>query len=212
MARARSGSPVQPGDSRRDKDESSVRTFLRGVVEEVGAARSAHLPREVTPEDPRVSRLSHDLYEQWERAMTAWWDQALASPSFLGAMGRGLATQAGARGAYERKVDAQMERLHLPTRKDLVRVTRIATLLEEKVLAQEDRLVELQDALAVARREVVQARIEAAEARIELRDTLAAVQQELAALRAEGRSAPASPSPTVTPPRRPRTGTHSGEA
>ena len=183
MGRARSSSPVLPADSRRETEGASVRSFLRGVVEEVGATRTAHLPREVAPEDPRVGRLSQDLYEQWERAMTSWWDQALASPGFLGTLGRGLAAQSGARGAYERKVDAQMERMHLPTRKDLVRVTRIATLLEEKVLAQEDRLVELQDDLAAARREVVQARIEAAEARIELRDTLAALQQELAASR-----------------------------
>jgi hypothetical protein len=183
MARARSSSPVLPGTSRRDSRAASVRTLLRGVVEEVGAGRAAHLPREVAPEDTHVSRLSQDLYDQWERSMTAWWDQALASPGFLGTLGRGLAAQSGARGAYERKVDAQMERMHLPTRKDLVRVTRIATLLEEKVLAQEDRLVELQDELAAARREVVQARIEAVQARIEVRDTLAALQHDLAALR-----------------------------
>jgi hypothetical protein len=120
-------------------------------------------------------RLRAELYHQWERAMTAWWDQALASPAVLGAMGRGVAVQTGARTQFEHAVDSQLERLHLPTRRDIVRMTRIATLLEEKLLSQEDLLLQLREELVAARREAAEAREEAAAARVELQAGLAAL-------------------------------------
>lgn len=138
------------------------------------------------------SKLSADLYRNWERAMAGWWDQVLESPSFLGAMGQNLAAQSQARAVYERSVDEQMERMHLPTRKDLVRVTRIATLLEERLLAQEDLLLQLKDQLAAAERAALTARIDAAEARLELRDSVAALRADVAALRGAV-AAPAAP-------------------
>jgi hypothetical protein len=122
-----------------------------------------------------------ELYRQWERSMTQWWEQVLASPSVLHAMGRGLGKTTQARAQYEHAVEERLQRLHLPTRGDLVRMTRIATLLEEKLLQQEDTILALRDELRATRREALEARIEAAEARVELREALATLQAGLAA-------------------------------
>lgn len=161
---------------------------------------------------PDFEKLSGDLYRNWEKAMTSWWDQVLESPAFLGAMGQNLATQSQARATYEKSVDETMEKLHLPTRKDLVRVARIATLLEERLLAQEDLLLAMKDRLADAEREAVRARVEAAEARLEIRETLAALRGDVEALhaapqRSEGPSAASpGPAPTGAAPRRGKNG------
>jgi hypothetical protein len=136
-----------------------------------------------TSDNVDFSKLSADLYRHWERAMGGWWDQVLESPSFLGAMSENLAAQSHARASYERSVDEQLERMHLPTRKDLVRVTRIATLLEERLLAQEDLLLELKDQLAAAERAALTARIDAAEARLELRQAVESLRADVAAMR-----------------------------
>jgi hypothetical protein len=126
-------------------------------------------------------RAAAELYQHWERAMGTWWDEVLASPAVLSTMGRGLSAQSTARQQYERAVEEQLARLHLPTRGDLVRMTRIATLLEEKLLQQEDTLLALREELAEARRDALAARVESAEARVELRSSLAALQQALGA-------------------------------
>jgi hypothetical protein len=144
--------------------------------------------------DLDLGKLSQDLYQQWESAMTTWWDQVLDSPEVLKASGQGLSTLAGQRRRYEEQVDEQLQRLHLPTRTDLIQVSRIATLLEERLLKMEDRLLEVQDQLLAAERETVQARIDAAEARIEQRERLAALQARLERL--EGGAA-AAPAPTT---------------
>ena len=128
---------------------------------------------------------SQQMYDQWEKAMTSWWDQVLESPAFLGAMGKNLGQQAQARARYEETVDTAMEQMHLPTRSDLVRVARIATLLEDKLLAIEDRVLEIEDKLTVVESEAVKARIEAAEARLELRESLAGLHTRLAAIDAK---------------------------
>ncbi len=146
-------------------------------------------------------RFTDQAYSQWEQAMTGWWDQILDSPDFLGASGKGLSAMARARKDYEAQVDQQLTRMHLPTRTDLTRLARIATLLEDRLLQMEDTVLELKDLLqdrqqAMQRmeKEVVQARVEAAEARIELREHLAALQQRLATLESAGNvSPPASP-------------------
>ncbi len=145
---------------------------------------------------PDFDRLGNELYQHWESAMTQWWDATLESPAFLGAMGKNLEGAARARGQYEKAVDASLERMHLPTRGDLVRVARVATLLEERLLEQEDHVLEMKDRMARLEREVVEARIEAAEARLELRETLAAIQSSLG--RRPGAEAPPS-APADTP-------------
>lgn len=145
------------------------------------------------------ARLGNELYQQWEQAMTTWWDQVLESPQVLKATGENLSTMARARRQYEEGMDQGMHQLHLPTRGDLVRVTRVATLLEERLLQLEDRLLQVQDLLEGMERETLQARVEAAEARLELRERLAGLEERLAAL--EGTpAAPSDGAPAATAP------------
>lgn len=153
--------------------------------------------------NPDLGKLGDELYKHWEGAMTTWWDQVLESPSFLGAMGQNLEGAARARGQYERSVDDTMEKMHLPTRSDVVRVAKIAAMLEERLLQQEDLVLELKDQLGRLEKETIQARIEAAEARLELRDTLAALRSEVRAQSAAP-IAPAAPAPAANPPIAPR--------
>ncbi len=145
-----------------------------------------------TATQPDIGKLGDELYKHWEKAMGSWWDQVLESPQFLGAMGKNLEHAAKARGQYERSVDDTMERMHLPTRSDVVRVAKIAAMLEERLLQQEDLVLGLKDQVVAMQKEAVQARIEAAEARIELRETLAALRQELGRLHV--------PAPTASAP------------
>ncbi|MCB9778449.1 MAG: hypothetical protein H6742_07800 [Alphaproteobacteria bacterium] len=147
---------------------------------------------------PDFSKLSNDMYQQWEQAMTAWWDQVLDSPDFLKATGQNLSQVAHARKQYEQAVDEGLHKMHLPTRQDLVRVARIATLLEERLLQMEDRLLAMGDQLDVLEKETIQARVEAAEARLEMREKLAELQARLDA--GEATAAPATA--TATPRRR----------
>lgn len=128
---------------------------------------------------PDLSPLSGDLYRQWEKSMTSWWDQVVDSPAFLGGMSKQVGQMAEARARYEEAVDESLERLHMPTRKDVIRLARVATLLEERLLAQEDLILSLQDKLDGLEREVLQARVEAAEARLESRERLEALQASL---------------------------------
>lgn len=136
-----------------------------------------------TAQNPDLGKLGDELYKHWEKAMGSWWDQVLESPQFLGSMAKNLEGASKARGQYERAVDDTMERMHLPTRNDVVRVAKIAAMLEERLLQQEDLVLDLQDRLAAMQKETVQARIEAAEARLELRETLAVLKDELVRLR-----------------------------
>ncbi len=133
---------------------------------------------------PDFSKMSQQIYDQWEQGMTAWWDQVLESPAFLSALGDTVANQSRARGQYAQAVDENLKRMHLPTRGDLVRVARIATLLEEKVLTVEDHLLSMQDTLGRIEKEAITARIDAAETRIELRERLNALEERLEALEA----------------------------
>jgi len=135
-------------------------------------------------------------YDIWEKHMGTWWDEVLESQPFLSAMNQGLTSQVRMRKEYEGAVDKQLDKLHLPTKADLVRVARVSTLLEEKVLTLEDTLLKM-GALLTAQsaamqrleREAVQARIEATEARIELRERLGELVSRLEALEAKANGA-----------------------
>lgn len=142
------------------------------------------------PVPPDMKQMGDEMYKHWERAMGSWWDQVLETPAFLGAMGQNLEGMAGARGQYEKAVDEAAERMHLPSRSDVVRIAKVASMLEERLLQQEDLVLGLNDQLARLEREAVQARIEAAEARIELRDTLSAIRADLGRMSAPALAAP----------------------
>ncbi len=131
-----------------------------------------------------LEELSSGFYKQWEQSMTGWWDEVLESPPFLQAMGKNLEGMARGRGAYEEAVDDTLQKMHLPTRGDLTRVLRVASLLEDKLLSMEDTLLKLGDQLVAAEKDAVQARVEAAEARLEAREQLAAMSDRLAGLEA----------------------------
>lgn len=122
----------------------------------------------------------------WERGMAAWWDKVLDSPEVLSAMNRTLAGQVEARRNLQRTGQRWMERMNLPTRADLSRITRIATLLEERLLSLEDTLLDLGDRLAATEKEAIRARVEAAETRIELMEKLATLEARLEAQQTEG--------------------------
>ncbi|MFZ5480041.1 MAG: hypothetical protein ACOZNI_24970 [Myxococcota bacterium] len=130
---------------------------------------------------PDLDALNGEIYRNWEKAMTTWWDQVLESPAFLGGMGQQLSATSQARGAYERAVNETMEKLHLPTRGDVVRLARVCTLLEERLLAQEDLLLAMKDRMDTLEKAALEARIEAAEARVELRERLDALKDTLGA-------------------------------
>jgi len=122
-----------------------------------------------------LSELTGSLYRTWEEAMEDWWGQALGSPAFRAAMAENMASHTQARGAYQHQVDRTMEQLHLPSRADLVRLTRIATLLEDRLLGMEDRLLGIEDRLegleiqlGEVERELLKARLDAAEALVAL--------------------------------------------
>ncbi len=128
------------------------------------------------------SEMNREIYKQWEEGMTTWWDQVLDNPSFLGALGDNVSQMSKARAAYEKTVDETLNKAHLPTRADLIRVARIATLLEEKVLQVEDVVLAVQDKLDRIEKEALLARIETAEARVELNGRLDSIEAALGTL------------------------------
>ncbi len=147
------------------------------------------------PDFEAFSKMSADLYRQWEQSVSQWWDQVVESPAFLDGAGKSMAGLSQMRAKYESQVDDNLARMHLPSRGDITRLARIANLLERRLLDVEDNLLAMKDELArrderAARieAELVQARIEAVEARIEQRQRLDALQARLDALEA----APAS--------------------
>jgi hypothetical protein len=159
-----------------------------------------------TPTDTAdFSRFTNDMYQLWEQSMTSWWDQVLDSPEFLGASGKGLSAMAQSRKDYEKKVDETLVQMHVPTRGDMTRLARIATLLEERILKMEDTVLETRDLIEARdttivqlERGVVEARIEAVEARLELRETLASMQAQLNAIQERTVAAPAAKTKPAT--------------
>jgi len=125
------------------------------------------------------SRLPEEMYKVWEQGMTNWWEQVLDSNVFLKAMGDNLSTQSHARAQYERSVDDTLTRLHLPSRADVLRLARIASMLEERLLRHEDLLLSVQDRSANQEKESIQARIASAEARLESRGQLEQLDHEV---------------------------------
>jgi hypothetical protein len=126
-----------------------------------------------------MSSFDSEMMKAWEKSVAAWWDEVLDSDEFLDAMGSNVAGGARARAGYEQNVDKGMQSLHLPTRKDLVRVARICGLLEDKLLGMEDKLLAMDDRLADMERASLQARIDAAEARLANQEKLATIEAKL---------------------------------
>ena len=127
----------------------------------------------MSAQQPDFTKLSGQMYELWEKSASAWWDEVLESPAFYKSMGENLANNAQARTAYQAQVDQGLEKLHLPTRQDLLRIARIASLLEDRQLKLEDQILSLRDQLASSEKDALLARIQAAETRLDLEARLA---------------------------------------
>lgn len=136
-------------------------------------------------------KVADELYDQWEKGMTTWWDQVLDNPAFLGMLGQNLTTTSQVRRAYQEAMDKGLESAHLPTRADLIRVARVVSLLEDKLLSVEDQVFALQDKLAAIEKEALKARLHAAETRLELTEHLSRIEAKLDALTAPATDAPA---------------------
>lgn len=126
--------------------------------------------------------MSTEMYRAWETSMTKWWDAVLDDPQFIKGMGDNLSAQSRARKGYEDQVDKTMESMHLPSRKDVVRVARIASLLEDKIIGLEDALLEQTDAIGRVEAESLKARVDAAEALVTVQERLEALDAKLDAL------------------------------
>jgi TolA-binding protein len=153
-------------------------------------------PHPGIPDLEAFSRMSSELYKQWEDSVAGWWDQAVESPGFLDSASKSMGGLAALRAQYEQQMDDGLSKMHLPSKGDITRLARISNLLERRLLDMEDRLLELKDSLAerdarAARMEaeLVQARIEAAEARIEQREQLRVFTERLAVLEASAKPA-----------------------
>lgn len=140
-----------------------------------------------------LSKLTGEWYRQWEQGVAKWWDTVLDDPTFVKGMGENLAGQSRARARYEEAVDQSLTAAHLPTRADLVRVARIASLLEDRLVALEDRVLGQGDQLDRIEKETLKARVDAAEALLTVQERLAALDDKLDALLAavDGKPAPA---------------------
>lgn len=140
--------------------------------------------------------LSTEMYRQWETSMAKWWDGVLDDPTFIKGMGDNLAAQSRVRKGFEEQVDKSMEAMHLPSRKDVVRVARIASLLEDKVLALEDALLEQHDALQRIEKESLSSRVDQAESLLSVQDRLDTIEAKLDTLLAAlGGAAPEATKP-----------------
>lgn len=138
--------------------------------------------------------MNPEWFRQWEQSVTKWWDTVLEDPAFIQGMGENLAGRAQVRSTIEDGVDRTMEQMHLPSKRDLVRLARIASLLEDRLVAAEDQLADTRERLARLEKEALEARIATAE-------TLLAMQERTAALAAEVARLSSHPGP----PRLPRT-------
>lgn len=123
-----------------------------------------------------LSKLTGEWYQQWEDGVSKWWDTVLDNPTFVKGMGDNLAQQSRARARWEEGVEQSMAAMHLPSKKDLVRVARITSLLEDRVVGVEDRVLAVTDQLDRIEKEMLKARVADAEGQLALTDRLVALE------------------------------------
>jgi hypothetical protein len=128
---------------------------------------------------------SNQLYEQWEKGMTEWWESLMQNPAFLGSLGDNMANMTQMRTAWDDAIDQGLDRARMPTRKDMIRLASVVSLLEDKLLKVEDQLLNSHDRLIEMEKALLTSRIESAEMRLELNERLS--RMELALERALNR-------------------------
>src|SRR5690348_13647921 len=107
-----------------------------------------------------------ELYREWERSVATWWNTVLDDPAFVRGMGDAAAGRGRAVAMAQESVDKTMEAWHLPSKRDLVRLSRIASMLEDRLVELEDQVADVIGALERIEKEALKARIHAAEARV----------------------------------------------
>lgn len=122
------------------------------------------------------------LFREWERSVAAWWSTVLDDPAFARGMGDALHGRNAATAAMQETLDRTLGAWQLPTKRDLVRLSHIATMLEDRLVGLEDTVTELGERLDRIEREALKARIDAAETRVMLEERLAGIDEKLARL------------------------------
>ena len=119
-------------------------------------------------------------------APSCWIGVAARAHALLGQAGGFVMFAHGLHSAVLRLVPGDWFAYYAPTQtlggKDVVRLARIASLLEDKVLAVEDTLLDQGDTLGRVERESLQARVDAAEALVTVQERLATIDAKLDAL------------------------------
>lgn len=128
--------------------------------------------------------MNAEWFRQWEQSVTRWWDTVLEDPSFVRGMGDNLAGRAQVRTTLQEGVDRTLEQMQLPSKRDLVRLARIASLLEDRLVATEDQLADTRERLDRLEKEGLRARIDAAETLVALQDRIAELERRPPARRA----------------------------
>ncbi|MFT6146179.1 MAG: hypothetical protein ACJATT_005913 [Myxococcota bacterium] len=132
---------------------------------------------------------NNHLYDQWEKGMTKWWESLMQNPAFLGSLGENMANMTQMRTAWDDAVDQGLERSRMPTRKDMIRLVSVVSLLEDKLLKVEDQLLTSQDRLVEMEKTLLTVRIESAEMRLELNERLGRMELLLERVHGSGESA-----------------------
>ncbi|MEQ1569180.1 MAG: hypothetical protein ABMA64_26325 [Myxococcota bacterium] len=132
-----------------------------------------------------------DGFREWERSVAAWWNTVLDDPAFVRGMGDAMAGRSQVAQQVQEGVDRTLDAWHLPSKRDLVRVAHIASLLEDRLVGLEDTVADLTERLDRIEKEALRARIDAAEVRLMLDQRLDAIDAGLARLSAP----PAKPAP-----------------
>jgi hypothetical protein len=129
-----------------------------------------------------------DWLKQWEQSLAKWWDTALEDPAFVRGFGDALAGRAQVRSSWEEGMERTLDQMHMPSKRDVVRLARIASLLEDRLVNVEEQLAEMNTRLDRMEKEALRARIDSAEVLIRLEEQLRALHDKL-----DGRPAPPAP-------------------
>jgi hypothetical protein len=116
---------------------------------------------------------------QWEQSLAKWWDTAIEDPAFVRGVGDALAGRAQLRSSWEQGVERTLDQMHMPSKRDVVRLARIASMLEDRLVDIEEQLADMCCRLDRMEKETLRARIDSAEALIRLEERLSALHEKL---------------------------------
>lgn len=132
-------------------------------------------------DDPAA--LDDDLLQRWEQHFARWWGEVLEDPGAMRRVSEQIAARSALRSTWEAEIDRSMESMHLPSRTDLLRLARIVSSLEDRLVAVEDQVFEQSVQRSRLERETLKARVHAAEALVTVTERLACLEEKIDALR-----------------------------